>query len=72
MAKRKNERKLPKVGTTLIGKHKGKEYKATIVKDNNLPNGRGIRFQNKTYKSMTAAATSITKNSVNGWDLWRF
>ena len=72
MAKRKFERELPKVGTTLIGKFKGKIYKAMIVKDDNLLSGRGIRFKNKTYKSMTATATSITNNSINGWLFWRF
>jgi len=70
--KKRIKRELPKVGINLLGRFKGKEYKATIVKDNNLPNGRGIRFNDKTFKSMTAAAKSITKQSVNGWRFWRF
>jgi hypothetical protein len=70
--KRKIKRELPKVGTILNGKFKGKEYKAKIVKDNNFPEGRGIRFKNKTYKSMTGAAIAITKQSTNGWRFWKF
>ena len=70
--KQKIKRELPKVGTVLNGKFKGKEYKATIVQGKNLPNGKGIRYKNKTYTTMSAAAKAITKNSVNGWRFWKF
>ena len=70
--KRKIQRELPKAGTILKGKFKGVEYNAKVVNDENLPEGKGIKFNGEIYKSMTAAATAITRQPVNGWRFWKF
>jgi len=70
--KTKIKRELPLAGTVLKGKFKGKPYTAKIVKDKTSPNGRSIKYDGKLYKSMTAAAKVITKQSVNGWRFWKF
>ena len=68
----KIKRELPPIGTALNGKSKGTSYKAKIVKDQSQTSGRAIKYDGKLYPSMTAAAKSITKQSVNGWRFWRF
>jgi len=71
--KRKNiKRELPPVGTILKGKFKGKPYTARVVKDKTNPEGKSIKFDDKLYTSMSAAARAITKQSVNGWRFWKF
>ena len=75
MEKRKTKkikRELPAVGTVLKGKFKGKHYEARIVKDGSKESGKAIEYAGKLYPSMTAAATVITKQSVNGWRFWKF
>jgi hypothetical protein len=74
MAKKKQgiERKLPPIGTNLKGKFMGREYFAKVVSAPHLKEGRGILYQGKIFRSMTAAAKEITKQSVNGWRFWRF
>ena len=65
-------RELPAIGTILIGKFHGNLYKAKIVKSSSSPIGREIKYNNKLFPSMTAAAKAITKNPVNGWRFWKF
>ena len=60
----KNLKGLVKKRTMLFKAYKGKEYKAYLLK-----NGT-IRYGNKIYSSPTAAAKTITKRSINGWDFW--
>jgi hypothetical protein len=72
MQKRKISRELPAVGTILKGKFHGKLYEAKIVKSSSSPIGREIKYNNKLFPSMTAAAKAITKNPVNGWRFWKF
>lgn len=69
---RKKVRELPPVGTILHGKFKGKPYQARIVKDENSRNGKSIKYNNKLYPSMSAAAKAITNQSVNGWRFWKY
>ena len=70
--KKKIKRELPEVGTKLSGKFKGEPYTAVVVKDKHSPEGKAIKFKGELYKSMTAAAKVITKQSVNGWRFWKF
>jgi hypothetical protein len=50
-------------GTQFRGTHKGQQYTA-IVK-----NG-ALELNGKRFTSPSAAAVSITNNSVNGWRFW--
>ena len=68
----KIKRELPPVGTTLTGKHLGKEYHAIIVKDSNSPQGRAVQYEGTLYKSLTGAAVEITGHPTNGWRFWKF
>lgn len=70
--RRKIKRELPPAGTILKGKFLKVEYKARIVKDKNSTAGRAVKYDDKLYPSMTAAAKAITKQSVNGWRFWKF
>ncbi len=71
-AKKKIKRELPAAGTIMKSKYKGVEYKARVIKDKNSSLGRAIKFNGKLYPSMTAAAKSVTKGSINGWTFWKF
>ncbi len=69
--RKKIARELPPTGTTLQGSFRGETYTATIVEANGLPAGRGVRFGEELYASLSAAAKAITKQSVNGWRFWQ-
>jgi len=60
------KRRLPPVGTKLIGKFFGKPYNAQIVADKNISMRKGIYYNGKIYSSMTTAAIAITKQPTNG------
>ena len=66
------KRELPDVGTVLVAKYRGNQYEAKVVKDKNTDGGKAIEYGDKLYPSMTAAATAITINNVNGWRFWKF
>jgi predicted CopG family antitoxin len=51
-------------GTELQSIYRGVEYRAKITKE-------GIEVKGEVYESPSAAAMSITKNSVNGWTFWQ-
>jgi restriction system protein len=66
----KSERKKhPELPLPIQGKHKGKFFHAEL-----LDVEGNVRYQEKLYKTATAAAKAITVGwkSVNGWDFWRF
>ena len=67
----KIDRKLPEVGTKLNGKFMGVIYKARIVVDKSTPTETAIEYAGTKYRSMTAAAIAITKQSTNGWRFWK-
>ena len=69
--RRKIARELPPAGTTLQGKFKGETYTTTVVEAEGLPTGKGVRFGDNLYPSLSAAAKGITKQSVNGWRFWQ-
>ena len=58
--------KLPPEGTLCRFKYKGKFYFGEIVNQKIVVDGIG------EFSSLSAAATAITKNSVNGWRVWEF
>ena len=71
MAKKTRVKKsLPASGTILTGKLKGIQYRARIVEASGFPEGKAVSLGDKLYRSLTAAATSVTKTSVNGWRFW--
>lgn len=51
------------IGTEFRASYKGKLYTATVDKN-------GLVMNNQCHKSPSAAAVSITGNSVNGWNFW--
>jgi len=65
------ERHLPPVGTLLEAQFNRKKYKAKIVENPSFPDGKAISFDNALYRSMTAAANAVTKQSTNGWRFWK-
>jgi len=72
MAKRTRvKRSLPALGATLTGTSKGVQYKAKIVEASSFPDGKAVSLGNKLYRSLTAAATAVTKTSINGWLFWK-
>jgi hypothetical protein len=64
-------RYLPPIGTRLVGHFKGQRYEAVIIEVKDFPEKKGIHLNKKIYRSMTAAATAISKQSVNGWRFWK-
>ncbi len=69
--RKKIARELPPAGTTLQGRFRGENFSATIVEAEGLPAGRGVKFGEDIYPSLSAAARTITKQSVNGWRFWQ-
>ncbi len=69
--RQKIPRKLPEIGTKLIGKFKGTKYIAKIVIDKSSSSGKAVEYSGKKYRSMTAAAKSITQQPTNGWRFWK-
>lgn len=65
------ERHLPPVGTNLEAQFNKKQYQAKIVESPSFPDGRAVSFNNLLYRSMTAAAKAVTKQSTNGWRFWK-
>src|SRR4051794_28653700 len=56
------------VGTTLWAKHKGQTYTAEVVEGEG-----GIRYRladGREFKSPSAAGTTVTGKSCNGWAFW--
>lgn len=69
--RRKIERKMPAVGTTLYGKFKDKLYFAKVSADASSASGRVVEYAGRHYVSMTSAAEAITHQPTNGWRFWK-
>lgn len=69
--RRQIKRHLPSIGTSLVGEYKGQEYQAIIVEARRFPEGRAVKLDNILYRSLTAAAVTVTKQSTNGWLFWK-
>jgi len=64
-------RELPAVGTTLTAKYKGQAYTAEIVEAKDLPSGRGVKYDDQVFTSLSAAGKAVTGHPTNGWAFWR-
>lgn len=69
--RRNLNRELPQVGTKLIKKYRGVIYNAKIVNDKTKISGKSVEYSGVKYRTMTAAAVSITKHATNGWAFWK-
>ena len=63
-------RELPPVGTTLTATYKGQAYTAEIVEAKELPAGRGVKYGDEIFSSLSAAGRAVTGHGVNGWVFW--
>jgi len=64
-------RKIPPVGTELVGRFRGNEYYATVIVAPSFPEGKGIRVGDTVYGSLSAAAKAIKGWPTNGWLFWK-
>ena len=68
---KKIARQLPPVGTTLTATYRGQSHTAEIVEAKDLPSGRGVKYGDQLFASLSAAAKAVTGHSANGWVFWR-
>jgi len=73
---RKGERKrvareLPPVGTTMTATYKGEAHTAEIVDAKELPAGRGVKYGEEIFSSVSAAGRAVTGHATNGWKFWQ-
>lgn len=61
------KRKAPNIGSIFEKIYKGKTYKLKVIYS---PNGLAFELDGDIFKTPTAAAKSITKREVNGWEFW--
>jgi len=67
MAARK-KRSEPKAGCEFVKKFKGKIYRLNVIKSD----GRtAYKVGGNIFFTPTAAAKSITKTEINGWQFWK-
>ena len=64
-------RELPPVGTTLTATYKGQAYTAEIVEAKELTSGRGVKYGDQVFTSLSAASKAVTGHPTNGWAFWR-
>lgn len=57
------------VGTRLVGRYKGKTT-VCLVEEKEGETVFKLEGQDKAYKSLSSAATEITKGPINGWKFW--
>ncbi len=64
----KKQRPNPKVGCEYVREYKRKTYKLKVIKA-----GGGIAYElgGTVFPSTSAAAKSLTKGEVNGWEFWK-
>jgi len=68
---KKIARQLPPVGTTLTATYRGQGHTAVIVEAKDRPAGRGVKYGDQLFASLSAAAKAVTGHSANGWVFWR-
>jgi hypothetical protein len=64
-------RELPPVVTTLTATYRGQAHTAEIVEAKDRPAGRGVKYGDQLFASLSAAAKAVTGHSANGWVFWR-
>jgi hypothetical protein len=64
----RKKRTNPKVGCEFVRRFKNKTYKLRVIKV-----GDRIAYEHGStvFSSPSAAAKSITKTEVNGWEFWK-
>ena len=60
VVKKHKDPRLPEVGTTFIKKFKGKELFIEVTED-------GLKWEGKTYKSLSGLAMAITEYPISGY-----
>ena len=64
-------RELPPVCTTMTATYKGQAFTAEIVEAKELPAGRGVRYGEEIFSSLSAAGRAVTGHATNGWKFWQ-
>lgn len=64
-------RELPPTGTRLSARYRGQEFIAEVVTAEGGEGARVLEFEGSQYASLSAAAKTISGNSVNGWRFWK-
>ena len=59
-------RGLPPVGTILVRTYKGRAHTVEIVEVKALPAGRGVKYRNNIFPSLSTAAKAITGYTTSG------
>ena len=67
---KKTRTHLPKVGDRLSATYKGSAHVATVVAVDRSAGHVHVRVGSELFRSLSAAAKSITGNWVNGWVFW--
>jgi hypothetical protein len=70
MPTRRQRTELPKKGTTLTAKYQGKKCAATVVDVNVETQRVVVKYNGKTYQSLSSAAKAATGHDTNGWVFW--
>ncbi len=68
--KKRTESEFPKTGATLTGRSRGRTYTAKVVSVDFKTGFVKVELEGKLYKSLSAAARSITGNEESGWVFW--
>lgn len=74
-SRKRKKRSLPSVGTVLTHRFSLSTKQvivATIVEAPQLPEGKGVKLDNKVYRSLSGAAQAATGTSLNGWIFWKW
>jgi hypothetical protein len=66
MPKRK-QHVIPEVGTTFERTYKGKKFRLKVASD---AQGTIYVLNSQAFRSPSAAAKSIVKHAINGWEFW--
>jgi hypothetical protein len=64
-------RELSPVGTTLTATYRGQSHAAEIVEAKELPARKAVKYGDKVFSSLSAAAKAVSGHATNGWLFWR-
>ena len=64
------EKRNLEAGTRLVGRYKGKTVVCLVEADDGGAMVFRLEGETKTYRSLSSAATEITKGPINGWKFW--
>jgi hypothetical protein len=52
------------LGTTLTGRSKGQSHTAIIIEAKDQPDGRAVKYGDRIFPSLSAAAKAVTGHAV--------